>query len=74
MILNDTESGKPKYTEKTCAYDNFPKPQTRKLANIHTTYSGTSFLKLIGISIYIYSLSSYLAVDTVLPSARPMGE
>jgi hypothetical protein len=34
MILNITESGNPKYTEKTCAYDNFPKPQTRKLANI----------------------------------------
>ena len=59
---------------KACAYDNFPKPQTRKLANKPTTYSGTSFLKLIVISIYIYILSSYLAVDTLLPSARPMGE
>jgi len=60
--------------KKACAYDNFPKPQTRKLANKRTTYSRTSFLKLVEIYIYIYSLSSYLAVDTVLPSERPMGE
>jgi len=38
------------------------------------TNSGTSFLKLIVVYIYIYSLSSYLAVDTVFPSERPMGE
>jgi len=60
--------------KKARAYDTFPKPQTRKLANKRMIYIRTSFPKLIGICIYIYSLSSYLAVDTVLPSERPMGE
>jgi len=41
---------------KTCDNDNFPKPQTRKLANNRMTYSSTLFLKLIAIYIYIYKL------------------
>jgi hypothetical protein len=60
--------------KKTCANDTFPKPQTRKLANNRMAYSSTLFLKLIEIYIYIYSLSSYLAEDTVFPSERSMGE
>ena len=51
-----------------CANDNFPKPQTRKPANNRVTYVSTLFLKLIAIYIYIYSLSSYLAEDSVFPS------
>jgi len=58
----------PKYSgKKTCAYDTFPKPQARKLANTHMTNSRTLFLKLILVYIYIYSIISYLAVDTVFP-------
>ena len=65
MISNDTESGRTKYTEKNSCLRQISKSQTRKLANKRTTYRGISFLKLIGNCIYIYSLSSYLAVDTV---------
>jgi len=58
----------PKYSgKKTCAYDNFPKSQAKKLANKHMTNSRTLFLKLIGVYIYIYSIISYLAVDNVFP-------
>ena len=67
--------GKTKvFRQNSCANDTFPKPQTRQLANNRLTYSNTLFLKLIAIYIYIYSLSSYLADDTVFPSERPMGE
>jgi hypothetical protein len=71
MILKAQNRSTP---TKTCANYNFPKPQTRKPANNRKTYSSTLFLKLIGIYIYIYSLSPYLAEDTVFPSERPIGE
>jgi hypothetical protein len=59
---------------KTCANYNFPKPQTRKPVNNRMTHSSTLFQKLIGIYIYIYSLSSNLAEGTVSTSQRPIGE
>ena len=48
---------------KTCDNDNFPKFQPRKPANNRMTYSTTLFLKLTGIYIYIYRLSSYLTEE-----------
>jgi len=46
----------------------------KKPANNCMTYSTALFLQLTRIYIYIYSLSSYLAEDTVFPSESPMSE
>jgi hypothetical protein len=73
--LKDTERGKPKYSDKIPVPTTlFPSPKQGSWQITAWHIANTLFLKLIAIYIYIYSLSSYLAEDTVFPSERPMGE